>query len=216
MDEDREISWVAAAWPAERMSKDLMQQFSMMLQDEIESRLTQFIPPENQLRFRHGDRWHIHRADASEDAGMFKHLQSRHLVSDDDVVRNDLTKMAITIEEQATALTQQSVDLLLEKIDEAVTATGNVVPFAGSSSFASDYLEVLSRSRASVNNQGEVSPPNLYANQEMGAEIERRVAEQGRGFKLQVQEIMATKAAEAAKEERQRLSKYEGFVVEGE
>lgn len=206
----------ALVWPARKISESLMRDFGRALQEEVERRLETFISPQNQLRFRHGDRWSIRRTDDSEDAGSFQRIQSLLPMSYGDVVHNDLPKLADTMNAQAEALTQQSIDLLMNKVDEAVKATGNEVSFDEAGSFAEGYIETISRAKFSVNNEGDVTPPNLYAGPELGAEIERRVAEQGRAFKLRVQEILATKASEAAREERQRLSNYEGFEEDGE
>lgn len=193
------------------MSSGLMRELGRVLQDEIERRLAIFIRPENMLRFHHGHMWSIRQVDASEDAGEFRRLQTLIPMSHEDVVRNDLGKLAEAMNAQADALAQQNAALILGKTEEAVEATGNEVSFEEAGSFAEGYLETLQWSMFSANEEGEVTPPNIYAHPETGAEIERRFAEQGPAFKSRVEEIMHEKAAEAIRRERERLSRYEGF-----
>lgn len=198
-------------WPAHTMSSGLMLELGRVLQEQVEGRLAIFIRPENMLRFKHGHRWSIRRVDASEDTGDFKELQSLLPMSHEHVVGNNLGELVEAMYEQSEALAQQSVSLILERAEEAVEQTGNTVSFGDAGSFANGYLETLRRSKFFSDQQGQVTPPTLYTGEDLGAEIERRVAEQGPAFRLRVEEIMHEKAAEAVKEERERLSRYEGF-----
>jgi hypothetical protein len=198
-------------WPADTMWSGLMRELGRVLQEEIERRLAVFISPQNWLRFRHGDRWNIRRADASEDTGEFQTLQTLLPMSHEDVVRNDLDTLAETMATQANLLAQQNAGLILKRADEAVEDTGNEVSFEEAGSFAEGYLEMLRKSMFSADSEGRVSPPNMLVSEESGPEIEHRRAEQGAAFKLHEQEIMHQKAAEALRRERERLSKYEGF-----
>ena len=182
-------------WPAHTMSSGLMREFGRALQELVEARLAIFIRPENMLRFKHGDRWSIRRVDTSEDAGEFRILQSLLPMSHEDVVANDLGKLAEAMRSQTETLAQQSVDLIRERVEEAVEQTGNQVSFEDAGSFADDYLRVLRMSIFSSDQQGQVTPPSLYAGEELGAEIERRLEEQGPAFRLRVQEITHEKAA---------------------
>ncbi len=163
------------------------------------------------LRFRHGHMWSIRRADASEDAGEFRRLQTLLPMHHEDIVRNNIGKLAEAMHAQAEELAQQNVALILEKTDEAVESTGNKVSFKEAGSFAEGYLETMRKSMFFADEEGTVTPPSIYAGEKDGAEIERRRAEQGPLFKLREQEIMHEKAAEALKRERERLSRYEGF-----
>lgn len=104
-----------------------MRELGRALQEQVEGSLAIFMRPENMLRFKHGHRWSIRRVDASEDAGEFRSLQSLLPMSHEDVMRNDLGKLAQAMQSQAEALAQQSVDLILERVDEAVEQTGNKV-----------------------------------------------------------------------------------------
>lgn len=198
-------------WPAQAMSSGLMRELGRILQDEIEDRRAIFVHSENTLRFHHGHMWNIRRADASEDSSEFRTLQSLLPMSYEDVMCNDLGKLAEAINAQAEALAQQEAALMFEKTDEAVQATGNQVSFEETGSFAEGYLEMLRRSMFFANEEGAVTPPNIYANPETGAEIESRRDQQGPIFKLHEQEIMHEKAAEAIRRERERLARYEGF-----
>lgn len=206
----------ALPWPAEAMSAGLMRELGRALQEAIEARLEIFIAPQNWLQFRHGHRWSIRRADATEDADQFRTIQTLLPMDKDDVLRNDLGKLAAAINEQAENLTQQNVDLLLEKVDEAVKLTGNEVSIDETRPFAEWYIDMLRRSTFYSDSEGKVTPPPiLTGDPQFKADVERRFAEQGQEFKLRVEEMMLSKAAEAVERERQRLSRYEGFE-EGE
>lgn len=198
-------------WPAHTMSSGLMREFGRALQELVEARLAIFMRPENMLRFKHGHMWSIRRVDASEDAGEVRSLQSLLPMSHEDIVVNDLNKLTEAMRSQAEALAQQSVDLIRERVEEAVEQTGNQVSFGDAGSFTEGYLRTLRMSTFSSDQHGQVTPPSLYAGEELGAEIERRLAQQGPAFRLRVQEISHEKAAEAVREERERLSRYEGF-----
>lgn len=199
-------------WPAEAMSLGLMRELGRALQEVIEARLAIFIAPKNWLRFRHGHRWSIRRADSSEETDQFRTIQTLLPMDKDDVLQNDLGKLAAAMNEQAENLTQQNVDLLLEKVDEAVKLTGNEVSIDETRPFAEWYLDILQRSTFYSDSAGEVTPPPILTGDlQFKAEVERRFVEQSQDFKLRVREMMLSKSAEAVERERQRLSRYEGF-----
>jgi hypothetical protein len=203
-------------WPADAMSAGLMRELGRALQDVVEAQLEIFISPQNWLRLRHGDRWSMRRADASEDSDQFRTIQTLLPMEKDDVLQNSLGKLAAAMSEQAAKLTQQNVDLLLEKVDEAVKLTGNEVSIDETRPFAEWYLDMLQRSTFYSDSEGQVTPPPILTGDlQFKAEVERQFAEQDQKFKLRVREMMLSKSAEAVERERRRLSRYEGFE-EGE
>lgn len=215
-EEQEQTTHRSLPWPAEAMSAGLMRELGRALQEVVEARLAIFISPQNWLRLRHGDRWSMRRADASEDADQFRTLQTLLPMDKDDILQNDLGKLAAAMNEQAENLAQQNVDLILEKVDEAVKHTGNEISIDETRPFAEWYLDMLQRSTFYSDSEGEVTPPPILTGDlQFKAEVERRFAEQGQKFKLRVKEMMLSKAAEAVERERQRLSRYEGFE-EGE
>lgn len=173
--------------------------------------MARFIPPENVLRYRHGEGWSIGRADASTDIGRFKKMHAVQAVHDEDFVNNDLGKLLEIFQEYIRELTQQNEKMVVETTAAAAESAGNEV--SGSGSWAEAFLESLEKIKLSADRHGNVSMPQIVVHPETGEEMRAELESQGPAYERRVETVLREKVEEARREELARLLNYEGITT---
>jgi hypothetical protein len=196
-------------FPASEASEAFTRSLAEMAQAIVDQNRARFVSPENVLRFRHGEGWNIRRADASEDVGSFKKIEVLKLIGRDRIVSNDLDALLAFVRETAKEFSEHDERLMIETVSQAAEQSGNEVSETGSP--ARSFLEALKSLTFSADKEGNVSLPQLVISPE-GEKMLRADAEgQGPAYDLEVKAVQLEKAAEAVREELNRLSHYEGF-----
>lgn len=173
--------------------------------------MARFIPPENVLRYRHGEAWSIRRADASTDVGRFKTVDVLQLVHHEDFVNNDLRKLLEIFQEYIQEFTRKNEELVVETTMTAAESAGNEVSASGPGSWAEAFLQSLEKIKLSADRHGNVNMPQILVHPETGEEMRAELESQGPSYERRVEAILREKAEEARREELARLSNYEGF-----
>lgn len=199
--------------PAGRAGADFTQGIADHIQRLVEANMARFIPPENVLRYRHGETWSIGRADASTDAGRFKTVDVVQSVHHEDFVNNNLSKLLEIFQEYIQGLTQKNEEIMVDTTAAAAESVGNQVSGAGS--WAEAFLESLEKIKLSADRHGNVNMPQILVHPETGEEMRAELESQGPAYERRVEAVLREKAEEARREELARLSNYEGIDAPG-
>jgi hypothetical protein len=198
-------------FPAGEDSEEFTRSLAESTQAIVDQNRARFIPPENILRFRHGEGWNIRRADSSEDVGSFKEIEVLQSIGKNRIMSNDLSALLEFVRAMVKELSERDERLMIETITRAAEQSGNEVSAPEVGSPAESFLEALKSIKFSADKEGNVSLPQLI----LTPEIERKMREDPRGqgpaFDLEVKAVQLEKSAEAVREELNRLSSYEGF-----
>ena len=198
-------------FPASEASEGFTRSLEELTQALVDQNRARFIPPENILRFRHGEGWNIRRADASEDVGSFKEIEVLQSIGKDRIISNDLTALLEFVRATVKELSERNERLIIETIAQAAEQSGNEVPASEVGSPAESYLEALKRIKFSADREGNVNMPQLMLPPEDEKKLQEDPRGQGPAFDLEVEAVKLEKGAEAVREELNRLSRYEGF-----
>jgi hypothetical protein len=205
-DADRKIPF-----PASEASEAFTRSLAEMAQAIVDQNRARFVSPENVLRFRHGEGWNIRRADASEDVGSFKKIEVLKLIGKDRIVSNDLDALLAFVRETAKEFSEHDERLMIETVSQAAEQSGNEVSASETGSPARSYLEALKSLTFSADKEGNVNMPQLVLSPEGEKMLWADLEGQGPAYDLEVKAVQLEKAAEAVREELNRLSRYEGF-----
>lgn len=198
-------------FPADEASEGFTRSLAESTQALVDQNRARFIPPENILRFRHGEGWNIRRADASEDIGSFKDIEVLQSIGKDRILSNDLNALLEFVQAMVKDFSERDERLMIETIARAAEQSGNEVSAPEVGSPAESFLEALKRIKLSADKEGNVSTPQLILTPEIEKKMREDPRGQGLAFDLEVKAITLEKEAEAVREELHRLSRYEGF-----
>lgn len=198
-------------FPAGKAGSEFTQGVADHIQRLVEANMACFIPPENVLRYRHGEAWSIRRADASTDVGQFSKVDVVRSVHHEDFVNNDLGKLLEIFQEYIREFTQKNEEMVVETTSAAAESVGNEVSASGSGAWAEAFLESLEKIKLSADRHGNVNMPQILVSPETGEEMRAELESQGPAYERRVDAVLREKAEEARSEELARLSNYEGI-----
>lgn len=196
-------------YPAGRAGADFTQGVMDHIQRMVEANMARFIPPENVLRYRHGEGWSIGRADTSTDVGQFKKMDVVQSVHAEDFLNNNLGKLLEIFQEYIREFTEKNEKMVVETTAAAAESAGNEV--SGTGAWAEAFLESLEKIKLSADKHGNVNMPQILVSPETGEEMRAELESQGPAYERRVEAILREKADEARREERARLSNYQGI-----
>ncbi len=173
--------------------------------------MARLIPPENVLRFRHGEACNIRRADATADVGRFQTVDVEQSVRHEDFVNNNLGKLLEIFRDYIRGFTQKNEEMVVETTAAAAESTGNEVSVSEAGSWAEAFLESLEKIKLSADRHGNVNMPQILVSPETGEEMRAELESQGPAYERRVEAVLREKVEEARREELARLSNYEGI-----
>lgn len=173
--------------------------------------MARFIPPENVLRYRHGEGWSIRQADTSADAGRFKTVEVLQSVHHEDFVNNDLGKLLEVVQGMIGEFNEKNEELMVETTMAAAESAGNEVSVSDVGSWPEAFLASLEKIKLTADRHGNVHMPQILVHPETGEKMRAELESQGPDYQEKVEALLRQKAAEAREKERARLSNYEGF-----
>ena len=199
-------------FPASEASEGFTRSLEELTQALVDQNRARFIPPENILRFRHGEGWNIRRADASEDVGSFKEIEVLQSIGKDRIISNDLTALLEFVRATVKELSERNERLIIETIAQAAEQSGNEVSgvrggLPGRILLGSAKAYQVFRRIA----EGNVNMPQLMLPPEDEKKLQEDPRGQGPAFDLEVEAVKLEKGAEAVLGRTNRLSRYEGF-----
>lgn len=214
MQEDR-ATRPRVPYPAGGAGTEFTQGVADRIQRLVEANMARLIPPENVLRYRHGEAWSIGRADASTDVGRFKTVDVVRSVRHEDFVNNNLGKLLEIFHDYIRGFTQKNEEMVVETTAAAAESAGNEVSVSGAGSWAEAFLESLEKIKLSADRHGNVNMPQILVSPETGEEMRAELERQGPAYERRVEAVLREKVEEARREELARLSNYEGIGSPG-
>ena len=196
-------------YPAGKAGADFTQGVTDHIQRLVEANMARFIPPENVLRYRHGEGWSIGRADTSTDVGRFKTMDVVRSVHHEDFLNNNLGKLLEIFQEYTQELSLKNEKMVVETTAAAAESAGNEI--SGAESWAEAFLESLKKIKLSADRHGNVNMPQILVHPETGEEMRAELESQGPAYERRVEAVLREKAEEARREELARLLNYEGI-----
>ena len=122
-------------YPVQGAGEEFTQSIADHVQVSVEANMARFMPPENVLRYRHGEGWNIRRADASADVGKCEAVQVVQSTSYEDLANNDLGKMLQDVQGLVKGFSNKSEELMVETIRAAAESVGNEVSLSETGSW---------------------------------------------------------------------------------
>lgn len=208
---DDEAVQLRVPHPAGRAGKEFTQGVAEHVQRIVEANMVRFVPPENVLRFRHGDKWSIGRADRSTDDGKFESVEVLQSVRHEDFVANDLAKLLEIVEGFTGGLIEGNEKLVVEKTMAAAESVGNEVSASEAGSWPEAFLASLEMIKLTADKHGNVKKPQIVTHPDTAQEMVAELESQGPEFQSRVEAVLNRKVEEARREWNDRLSNYKDF-----
>jgi hypothetical protein len=183
--------------------KCLMRFVSEALTSEIDA----VIPPENNHRFYHGQRFSQERIDGSKMSGGMTIHSAETLLKWKDVVDNRVEALAELIVSVVSQMREGFMESLYTTISRETAEVGNVVSGRDQPS-PKAILEALRKVEFGVNRRGEVTRPQIHVHEDMAPKLIADLREAGKDFESEVEAIVSIKDKAAREREAQRFARY--------
>lgn len=189
-------------------TKEFNEAFTQQVAADLQKWRERIISPRNAQKFSHGRMWKTKPTEHGDEAGEMQAHSIEFLSRFDEVVNHDLAKFVETRNRLVEGLTEQFQASLYQTISQSTERSGNTVVMAPGQSLAEAFLAVLEKIEFGIDENGEVSLPQIH----MGREgIEKTIADleaQGPEFIERVERVKAEKSELARQRERERLAKF--------
>lgn len=156
--------------------------------------MARFIPPENVLRYRHGEGWSIRQADTSADAGRFKTVEVLQSVHHEDFVNNDLGKLLEVVQGMIGEFNEKNEELMVETTMAAAESAGNEVSVSDVGSWPEAFLASLEKIKLTADRHGNVHMPQILVHPETGEKMRAELESQGPDYQEKVEALLRQKA----------------------
>lgn len=195
----------------EAASEEFFQEAFRMLVSEIVKRRSKHIPPANIGVFYHGRSWCFQRQEKdgySPKKGEMKLKRTEFQFDLDRILANDLTLVSEFIETTAAGMDAALVRDLIDEVSGVAEETGNTINVPKGGSFADAFLKMVQTTEMSVQSDGKVSIPTLWAGPEFVDKLAHELGERTPEFREQIESARKEKEAQALAREKERLARF--------
>ncbi|WP_296583268.1 hypothetical protein [Xanthobacter sp.] len=188
--------------------KEFREAFTKQVEAELQQRRNKLISPRNAQKFSHGRMWKTKPTEHGNEAGEMQAHSFEFSSRFDDIVNHDLAKFVEVRNRLVEGLMAQFQASLYQTISQSTEKSGNTIVVGPGQSPAEAFLAALEMIEFGIDENGEVSLPQIH----MGREgIEKTIADleaQGPEFTARVEQVKAEKSELARQRERERLAKF--------
>lgn len=168
---------------------------------------SQYLPPENMQRFRHGGAWSSPGNPNSSGGEMQTHSAILETPFDD-IVNNDLSALPRSFQRLAEAMHQQFAQMLYSTVGAACDENGNTVNAQAEGSLPEAFLAMIEKIELGVNKDGTVSMPEVHADPQTAARMMAALEAAPQEFVDRFEAVKARKIAEALAGEVARKARF--------
>lgn len=188
--------------------KEFNEAFTKQVADELQKRRDGLISSRNAQKFQHGRMWKTRPTEHGDDAGEMQAHSFEFLSHSDDVVNHDLAKLVETRNRLVKGLMAQLKASLYRTISQSTEKSGNTVVVGPGQSPADALLAVLEMIEFGIDENGEVSLPQIHLGREAFEKTIADLKAQGPEFTKRVEQVKARKSELARQRESERLAKF--------
>lgn len=188
--------------------KEFSEAFTKQVAGELQKRRDELISPRNVQKFSHGRMWQTKPTEHDDEVGEMQAHSFEFLSRFDDVVNHDLAKFVEAKNGLVEGLMARLQASLYQTISRSTEKSGNTVVVGPELSPAEAFLAALETIEFGVDENGEVSLPQIHMGREA---IEKTIADieaQGPEFTKRIERVKAEKSELARQRERERLAKF--------
>lgn len=168
---------------------------------------TQYMPPENTLRMKHGGR--LSHPGLPNVTGGSTHEQSSNItIAFKDLIAHDLSAINRCIHKLTSDMAQQFGQIFYSTISTTCGKTGNVVDAKASGSIEEALVEMLEKVEFSVAIDGTVQLPQVHMGSSAYAAFKKAIESATPDFHQRVDAIKKRKSLEALAQEADRKAKF--------
>jgi hypothetical protein len=189
-------------------SKEFNEAFTRQVAADLQKRRDQLISPRNAQKFQHGLTWKTKPTEHADDAGEMTAHSVEVLSHFDDVVNHDLAKLVKTKNSIVEGLMAQLRASLYQTISQSTERTGNIIVVGPDQSPAAGFLAALEMIEFGIDENGEVSLPQIHLGREAYEKTIADIEAQGPEFTERVNQVKAEKSQLARQRESERLAKF--------
>ncbi|MEI4484479.1 MULTISPECIES: hypothetical protein [unclassified Phyllobacterium] len=182
--------------------------WTRQLQNQMKRVRDKVVPERNTQRFSHGRTWRTAPSNGGDEEGELSMHSTELQLKFEDIVSHNLSSLPALQSALVADLERQFMGSLYETLGRSTEKTGNVVRANEHHSMADAFLEILRKIEFGVNQDGEISLPELHLGHEAHVKMMASLSEQGVEFHEEVERIKAYKSAAALDRERERLAKF--------
>ncbi|GAB4067781.1 hypothetical protein KHC28_15325 [Ancylobacter sonchi] len=188
--------------------KEFNEAFTKQVASELQERGNELISPRNAQKFSHGRMWKTKPTEHGDGASEMQ-VHSFGIVSHfNDVVNHDLSKFVEARNRLVEGLMAQFQTSLYQTLDQSTEKSGNKVAVGPGKSFAEAFLAALEMIEFSIDENGEVSLPQIHMGREGIEKLFADLEAQGPDFTERVEQVKAEKSKLARQRESERLTKF--------
>lgn len=188
--------------------KEFSEAFTKQVAAELQKRHDGLISPRNAQKFQHGRMWKTKPTEHGDESGEMQAISVEFLSKFDDVVNHDLAKFVEARNRLVEGLMAQFQASLYQTISQSTEKSGNTVVAGPGQSPAETLLAALERIEFGIDENGEVSLPQIHMGQEAFEKTIADLEAKGPKFTERVEQVKAKKSELARQRESERLAKF--------
>lgn len=181
--------------------------FTLMLAQHQKKIVSEYMPPENTQRFRHGGAWSHPGAPDVIGSGMQTHsavIETRF----QDLIDNDLDAIGRSMRQLIESIRIQFVQMLYSTLAEACDQTGNTVDAKAEGSLENAFMAMMEKIQFVADKSGKVSLPEIHVAPETGARMMAALEAAPPEYIERLEAVKARKIADALAREVERKAKF--------
>lgn len=181
--------------------------------NEIRDRTTahrdQMMNPQNVLKYRHGRTWSGPSVPYADSEGEFTNHSTAMETSFDDILKGDLSLVEDTIQAVTDAMNRSLSEMVFSTMHDATERTGNVVHGGSDKTFPEIMIEMYSKIKLAVDEEGNISLPTIAASPSQREKWEKEMGAMDDETAQKLNDTIGERAREAIADEQVRLAKFE-------
>jgi len=187
---------------------DFDKAFIKVLQRMLSIERNRMIPPENEMKFKHGKKWITTHSNVSQDERSLQQIETVTNIYLEDITNHNLNLLDTIINNLVKQLIETNERIMFETISKTCEDTGRTIVQNNDISPAEQYLESIKSVEFSVNRDGRVTPPTFHASPERIELLKKDLESKGDDFRAKFQEVFYAKSQQALETERKRLDRF--------
>ncbi|MGR8925280.1 hypothetical protein ACU8MB_16200 [Rhizobium leguminosarum] len=189
-------------------NREFNEAFTGQVASELQKRRDELISPRNAQKFSHGRMWKTKPTEHGDDAGEMQAHSFELLSRFDDTVNHDLSKLVGAKHRLVEGMTGQFRASLYQTISQSTEKSGNTVFVSPDQSPAEAFLAALEMIEFGIDENGEVSLPQIHMGRESMDKTIADLEAQGPEFNARLEQVKAEKSELARQRESERLSRF--------
>ncbi|WJH40590.1 hypothetical protein N7E02_08220 [Aliirhizobium terrae] len=189
-------------------AKEFNEAFNKQLAADIALERAELISPRNVQRFSHGRNWRTKPSDHGDEDGELAEHSYELFAHFDDAMTHDIRKLVLARRKMVAGLMTEFKRTLFAAIGNSTEKSGNIITRAPDQTPAESFLAALEMIEFGVDDNGEVSMPQIHMGREAFEKTLASLEAQGPEFIARVEQLKAEKSAQAKQFEQERLARY--------